>query len=207
MDVRTAYNSWSEVYDSNENKTRDLEAFALKIMLRNISCRNCLEIGCGTGKNTVWLLEKSDAILAVDISDGMLEKAKSKISSSKVEFKKADITRSWDFTNRLFDLVTFSLVLEHVADLDFTFQETHKVTEHGGFVYLGELHPYKQYLGTKARFETEEGKQVVECYNHHISEFISTAEANGFKFFRLQEFFDSDNTVIPRILSLVFQKA
>lgn len=29
MNVKDAYNSWSEIYDTNENKTRDLEAKAL----------------------------------------------------------------------------------------------------------------------------------------------------------------------------------
>jgi hypothetical protein len=46
----------------------------------------------------------------------------------------------------------------------------------------------------------------LECYNHHISEFINAAEVNGFKMQALQEFFDSDNTLVPRILSIVFQK-
>jgi ubiquinone/menaquinone biosynthesis C-methylase UbiE len=137
----------------------------------------------------------------------MLEKAKSKISSARVEFKKADITKSWDFPTASFDLVTFSLVLEHIANLDFIFQETARVIGHGGFVYLGELHPFRQYLGAKAKFETKERLQEVECYNHHISEFTRAAESNGFKIINLQEFFDSDNTITPRILSLVFQKA
>jgi hypothetical protein len=30
MDISNAYNSWSSQYDTNENKTRDLEALALK---------------------------------------------------------------------------------------------------------------------------------------------------------------------------------
>lgn len=30
MEIREAYNKWAEIYDSNRNKTRDLEATALK---------------------------------------------------------------------------------------------------------------------------------------------------------------------------------
>lgn len=60
MSVEGAYNQWSEQYDSNENKTRDLEAIALREMLGKIQFENCLEIGCGTGKNTEWLKTKGD---------------------------------------------------------------------------------------------------------------------------------------------------
>ena len=52
MSVEQAYNNWAEQYDSNENKTRDLEAKALREVLADMIFENCLEIGCGTGKNT-----------------------------------------------------------------------------------------------------------------------------------------------------------
>ncbi len=32
------------------------------------------------------------------------------------------------------------------------------------------------YTGTKARFTTEEGTQIVSCFNHHIFEFIHAAK-------------------------------
>lgn len=52
-DVQQAYNSWAQQYDSNENKTRDLEARSLRETLAPLTFEHCLEIGCGTGKNTV----------------------------------------------------------------------------------------------------------------------------------------------------------
>lgn len=52
MNVETAYNKWAEQYDTNENKTRDLEGVSLRKTLANINFEECLEIGCGTGKNT-----------------------------------------------------------------------------------------------------------------------------------------------------------
>jgi trans-aconitate methyltransferase len=59
MNVRKAYNTWSSQYDTDENKTRDLEAIALRTTLHTIQLRNCLEIGCGTSKNTEWLISKA----------------------------------------------------------------------------------------------------------------------------------------------------
>jgi len=36
MEVQTAYNIWASQYDSNQNKTRDLEALALRTTLNSI---------------------------------------------------------------------------------------------------------------------------------------------------------------------------
>ncbi|MBV4360341.1 class I SAM-dependent methyltransferase [Pinibacter aurantiacus] len=202
-----AYKFWSEQYDSNENKTRDLEAVALREMLAGIAFERCLEIGCGTGKNTTWFVEKADQVTSVDISEEMLAKAKDKIRSAKVNFRQADITAPWNFADGYYDLVSFSLVLEHIQNLDHIFSEAAKVLKNGGYVYVGELHPFKQYSGSKARFETENGTQTVECFNHNVSEFTQTAARHGFSVLSLNEYFDdNDVQTLPRILSIVFKK-
>jgi len=208
MNVKTAYNIWAEQYDTNENKTRDLEGFSLRKTLSNIQFDSCLEIGCGTGKNTEWLISKANKILAVDLSNEMLAKAKTKIQSNNVEFIQADINNEWNFAhNRQFDLVVFSLVLEHIDNLDSVFEKTSKAVNDNGYVYIGELHPFKQYNGTKARFETENGLQIVPCFNHNISDFTTAAKNHGFTLVGLEEFFDNnDRTNIPRILTLLFKK-
>ena len=58
MEIREAYNIWADQYDTNENKTRDLEAIILKKKMSHYSFDQVLEIGCETGKNTEWLLKK-----------------------------------------------------------------------------------------------------------------------------------------------------
>ena len=206
MNPQEAYNSWASQYDTNENKTRDLEAKALREVLSTIPFNSCLEIGCGTGKNTEWLLQKAERLTAVDLSEEMLSKAREKVRSPKVEFVQADINSDWNFTEKKFDLVGFSLVLEHIQNLDHIFEEAFKKLEDRGYLYIGELHPFKQYTGSKARFETGEGVHIVQCYNHHISEFIKSAEKNGLKLVQLREWFDNDDkSSLPRILTLLFQ--
>ncbi len=208
MDTKKAYDIWSKQYDTSSNKTRDLEAKALKFTLADVSFNNCLEIGCGTGKNTEWLITKAKQITAIDFSEEMLAKAKGKIKSDKVKFIQADITHDWNFTNEHYDIIIFSLVLEHIEILDNIFKETAKVLKAGGYIYIGELHPFKQYIGTKARFETDEGIEILTCFNHNISDFIDSAKRNGFNIIDINEFFDNnDRTTVPRILTLLLQKS
>jgi ubiquinone/menaquinone biosynthesis C-methylase UbiE len=207
MDIANAYNSWSAQYDTNDNKTRDLEALSLQKILQGKSFKHCLEVGCGTGKNTAWLLTICDQITAIDLSNGMLDIAKNKIQSNKVNFIEGDITNDWTFANQTYDLVTFSLMLEHIEDLNAVFHKVSKVTAKGSQVYIGELHPFKQYAGSKARFETESGIEVVACFNHHVTDFIQAANASGFQLILIDEQFDDeDRSQIPRILNLLFEK-
>ncbi|TAE70710.1 MAG: class I SAM-dependent methyltransferase [Bacteroidetes bacterium] len=208
MNVIEAYEIWSEQYDTNENKTRDLEAISLNETLTNLSFQNCLEIGCGTGKNTSLLLNKASMVTAIDLSNEMLEIAKNKIKSDNVEFLQADITNEWSFVgNKKYDLITFSLVLEHIENIDNIFQKIDTIILNKGYVYIGELHPFKQYNGSKARFETNEGVQIVTCFTHNISDFTRAAKKYNFEILCINEYFDNNDTKqIPRILTILLKK-
>lgn len=206
MDIKKAYDIWSQQYDNNNNKTRDLEAFALRETLANIHFNFCLEAGCGTGKNTEWLLTKAKQITAVDLSEDMLVKAKEKIKSDNVEFVQADINQKWTFTNRKYDLVCFSLVLEHIENLDMIFKQILSILEQGGYVYIGEIHPFKQYSGSKAKFETEKGIMLLPSFTHNITDFIQPAKQYGLEILDIREYFDDGNKkAMPRVLTMLFR--
>jgi 2-polyprenyl-3-methyl-5-hydroxy-6-metoxy-1,4-benzoquinol methylase len=164
-------------------------------------------MGCGTGKNTSWLVQKGAQITAVDFSEEMLAKARTKIQSEGVQFVQADLTQDWHFINGKYEVVTFSLVLEHIEGLAPVLQKAADALVTGGFVYIGELHPVKQYSGSKARFETAEGTQAVPCYTHHVSDFIHAGKKAGLQLAELREYFDGeDRTTAPRILALLLRK-
>jgi predicted TPR repeat methyltransferase len=208
MSIQQAYNQWAPQYDTNENKTRDLEALALKNTLGDKTFRNALEVGCGTGKNTVWLKTVCEQLTSIDLSEEMLAKAKEKIKDDRVTFIQADLLQPWNFAaGNQYDLIVFSLVLEHIENLAPVFEKLAHLLNEGGIVYVGELHPFKQYAGSKARFETEEGTTVVSCYTHNISDFTSEATRAGFNIVSINEYFDGENREgIPRILVLQFSK-
>ena len=207
MNVKEAYKNWSQQYDSNINKTRDLEAISIRDILSEIKFNNCLEIGCGTGKNTEWLITKGENIVGVDISDEMLSIAKQKVTGKSVSFIKADVTENWDFTSASFDLIVCSLVLEHIENLEIIIMQIAEHLKIGGLLYIGELHPFKQYMGSKAKFETEAGEQIVTGFTHHITDFTEIAKKVGLKLEVIKEYFDDDDrSNPPRILALTFIK-
>ena len=207
MNNSEAYNRWANNYDLVINATRDLEGKAFRQILSTINFDEVLEIGCGTGKNTEWLLAKSKSIIAADFSEGMLAKARGKIDNNKVQFIKTDVREQWQFKNKSFDLISFSLVLEHIENIDFIFEEANRVLKPGGFIYIGELHPFKQYAGSKARFEVEDGIFELECFIHNISDYLNIAKKYQFDCVDLIEWFDDKNAkdIIPRLLTMVFK--
>lgn len=206
MSIEKAYNDWSSQYDSNKNRTRDLDKQVTINSLRNLEFNSVLEIGCGTGKNTEWLHTKASQILAVDFSEEMLAIAKKKISSKNVHFQKADVTKKWDWTSENFDLITCNLILEHIKDLDHIFQQAFSKLRGDGHFFISELHPFKQYKGTKARFNSGDKLIELETFNHHVSEFLNAGKKAGFQLIELKEWFDEDKTDPPRIISLLFNK-
>ncbi|MFD1292582.1 class I SAM-dependent DNA methyltransferase [Lutibacter holmesii] len=207
MSIAAAYNIWANQYDTNKNRTRDLDKISTIETLTKYDFTRVLELGCGTGKNTSWLLEKADEIIGLDFSEEMLLKAKAKINDKRVIFKRADLTENWDVKNNYVDLITASLTLEHIKDLHHIFNQAHLKLKKNGLFFISELHSFKQYAGSKARYETENGTQELEVYVHHISEYLDAAKSNGFKLIEIEEWFDDAvKKELPRLISFVFKK-
>ena len=207
MSIEKAYNIWASQYDTNENRTRDLDKKSTIETLSKYKFENVLELGCGTGKNTKWLLERAKRIIGLDFSQEMLNKAKEKISDERVVFKRADLTEKWEIQNNFADLITCSLTLEHIKNLNHIFNQANLKLKKSGLFFISELHPFKQYSGSKAKYETENGTKELEVYIHHISEYIDDAKNNGLEFVEMKEWFDENaENGIPRLISFVFKK-
>ncbi|MFB0908251.1 MAG: class I SAM-dependent methyltransferase, partial [Spirosomataceae bacterium] len=164
MIIRKAYNIWADQYDTNQNKTRDLDKTVTEEVLKKHRFSNVIELGCGTGKNTEFLLTKAQSVIGIDFSEEMLAKAKTKFENSNVVFQRSDLTIDWNLPNASADLITCSLVLEHIEDLTFVFKQAFQKLKDGGLFFVSELHPFKQYAGSKARFGTKNGTHELETY-------------------------------------------
>ena len=207
MDIQNAYNQWSGTYDSDENLTRDLDQRVTMDLLGNLHFDSVLELGCGTGKNSVFLAKIASVVHAVDFSEGMIQKAKEKVQAENLHFAMMDITRRWDFEDQYFDLVVCNLVLEHIEDLQFVFSEARRVLQSNGYFSINELHPFRQYDGKKARFTRNEATVEVQAFVHHVSDFFGAATENGLALIKLNEYWhEADENKLPRILSLMFER-
>ena len=207
MSIQNAYNEWSETYDVDENLTRDLDQKVTKEALANHHFDSVLELGCGTGKNTVFLAQIGARVQALDFSEGMIEKAREKVKAEHVKFSVADLTQKWPCKDKSYDLIVCNLVLEHIEGLAFIFSEAARVLVQEGRFLINELHPFRQYEGRKARFGSGEGVTEIPAFVHHISEFVNSASNSKLTLITLNEYWhEKDQGKPPRILSLFFEK-
>lgn len=209
MNVDDAYTQWSSTYDSDSNLTRDLDELVTRQVLAGQAYHTILELGCGTGKNTQFLVDIGQRIIALDFSVGMMLQARAKIQRKQVLFGFADFTQPLPCAEACANLAVCNLVLEHISDLDHVFAEVYRTLVNGGKFFVCELHPAKQYKGGKAVF-THAQQQIVEitAFTHHISDFIVSAEKTGFTLRQLREWWHDtdDNTLSPRLISFMFEK-
>ena len=207
MSIQNAYNEWSGTYDADENLTRDLDQKVTRESLANLHFDCILELGCGTGKNTVFIAQIGARVHALDFSEGMIEKAKEKVRAENVRFSVADLTQKWPCEDTSYDLVVCNLVLEHIEDLDFIFSEAARVLVQDGRFLINELHPFRQYEGKTARFGTGEAVTEIPAFVHHMSDFVNSASNSKLTLITLNEYWhEKDQGKLPRILSLFFEK-
>lgn len=207
--IAAAYDQWSGTYDADRNLTRDLDRSVTAEILGSRTFAVTLEAGCGTGKNTTLFAARSDSVLAMDFSRGMLGQAAKRVRADNVLFIQSDVTQRWPCQDAVVDLVSCNLVLEHLHDLGSFFREARRALAPGGLLFLCELHPYRQYQGRQARFATEAGTMLrVEAYTHHASDFTRCASDADLQLERMDEWWHpEDDSRPPRLISFLFHKS
>ena len=209
-EIAGAYDRWAISYDVDENRTRDLDAIVLRRARLGLAGAAVLEIGCGTGKNTVWLAERAASLIAMDMSAGMLERARARVPAG-VSFVRHDLRLAWPVPDESIDVVVGNLVLEHVSDLGFIDAQAARVLRPGGQLWCCELHPERQRRGGQAHFtDRSTGATIhVPAFAHTVSEYVNSGIAAGLLLRELGEWLEADAAIEapPRLLSVSFQKA
>ncbi|MBN1431132.1 MAG: class I SAM-dependent methyltransferase [Anaerolineae bacterium] len=204
--IADAYDRWAETYDADPNPTREMATAVLRQLNWDLSERDVIEIGCGTGHNTEWIAEHARRVIALDFSEAMLQKAKARLHSSHVQFLYHDIRLMWPIAAASVDFVIVMLVLEHIENLKTVFAEAARTLRVGGGLFLCELHPMRQVLGRQAEFRNPEtGKQeCITAYLHDVSEYLNTGLCYGFELVHMGEWRDTNTlrSEMPRLLSL-----
>jgi SAM-dependent methyltransferase len=203
--VRAGYDRWAAGYDGDRNLTRDLDARVTRTALAALRPASILELGCGTGKNTAFLAGFGVPILALDFSAAMLARARAR-GLPGVAFAVADLTEPWPCADASADLIVGNLVLEHIADLGHIFAEAAQCLMPGGTLFVGELHPFRQYLGARANFAHGGGRVAIPAFVHHLSDFTNAAARAGLTLTRLDEWWhdEDDAGKPPRLVSLLW---
>src|SRR2546423_5187088 len=81
-------------------------------------CQNSLDLGCGTGAFARLLATRSERVLALDLSPGMIDVARQRSRNhSNISFEVADVLKM-DFPSREFDCIASINTLHHLPTED-----------------------------------------------------------------------------------------
>lgn len=85
-------------------------------LLPDLSNTRILDLGCGFGAFDRWAIEQgADSVVAIDLSEKMLARARELTSTDKIEFVQGDLSKL-DRFQRNFDLIYSALAFHYMAD-------------------------------------------------------------------------------------------
>jgi len=100
--------------------------------------KKLLDIGCGPGIHLKTYLERGAKGFGIDISSKMIELAKKHCPDA--EFKVGSAYKL-EFEDNSFDIITSSLVLDHLQDFEKAAKEIQRVLKPGGLFIYSAPHP------------------------------------------------------------------
>lgn len=175
-EIVAAYDRWAATYDTDENRTRDLDAQVVQGWLPDLHGRDVFEFGAGTGKNTVVVAAVARSLTSVDVSPGMLTRAQARPGTSSVRFVQLAPDDDWPVAPSSVDVVMTNLVLEHLPAVAAFVERAAGAVRPGGLVLVSELHPERQRRGSRARGADD---VTPPCFLHPIEEYVAAAHDTG----------------------------
>ena len=118
----------------------------------NSGCKRILEIGCGEGRHSLFLTQKTERLIAIDVDEDRLAEAKRTVKG--VDFRVGS-GESLNFPEGFFDLVFFGFSLQH-QDGSVALSEASRVLVPGGKILIIEPTMESEYTKLVSVFQKEE---------------------------------------------------
>jgi ubiquinone/menaquinone biosynthesis C-methylase UbiE len=179
MDVADGYAAWSSVYDTGGNPLISAEEPVVQALIDRLPAGRALDAACGTGRHTQYLHSRGHQVAAIDMTPGMLGKARVKVPEAR--FALSSLTEL-PFAAASFDLAVCSLALEHTPDLASPISELARVVRPGGATIISDFHPMNRLFNGGAFFRSDDGRMgIVRSYFHDHAAYVSAFVAAGFE--------------------------
>lgn len=99
------------------------------LSLANFCNKRILDMGCGTGVNTMDFYRKSKKTVGIDISAWAVEKAKTKFKDIKFYVRDSEKT---GFPDNYFDIIVNTGLIQYLKNPELTADEMHRILKPGG---------------------------------------------------------------------------
>ena len=105
----------------------------------------CVDLGSGRGTDVLRMAEsvgETGFVYGIDISDGMLEKARlnaEKFGVANVQFVQSELEKL-DLPDKVADLVISNCTLNHAGDKQAVWNEIHRILKKGGRFVISDIY-------------------------------------------------------------------
>ena len=186
VDARTGYGAWAPTYEGTVQDAMDVELLDALTEL-DVAGATVADLGCGSGRTGAWLAAHGAAAIdGADVTPEMLEMARARgVFRALVEADVADT----GLPGGSYDVVTTSLVDEHLADLRPLYAEAARLLRPGGTYAIVGFHPhFIMASGMPTHFDDADGEPVaIVTHVHQLSDQVAAAHAAGFRLAELRE--------------------
>ena len=187
--AQAGYDRWAELYDGEDNPLVMLEERNIGPLVGEVAGLALADIGCGTGRHALRWAAAGARVTAVDFSEAMLRRARTKPGAEAVTFVHHDLAEPFPLESAAFDRVCCCLVLDHIAGLDGFFLELRRLCRPGGYVIISVMHPAMSLRGVQARFiDPGSGRRISPAsHAHQMSDYLMAAERAGLRLEHVSE--------------------
>src|SRR5687768_16042275 len=109
--TRTGYVRWAAVYERDGNPLQGLEGPHVRALAGDVRGLKVLDLGCGTGRHSLWRAAARAELTTADYSYGMLAEARKKPGAHAVTLVVHHLPKPLPFADATFALVVSGLVL------------------------------------------------------------------------------------------------
>jgi len=183
----TGYDLWAPSYDDGDPSTWLDEPFLLEQLRPFPGCR-ILDLGCGTGRYLRRLKPGLYRVTALDLSRGMLTRARQDTDSRADMWWLQSSATSLPFQPDSFDRVMSGLVIDHVTALERFFRQIAEVLASNGRAVVAGVHPDMQRLtGADIDVTTDDGGARIRGHVHEVANIVAAAEQAGLRIDAVEE--------------------
>ena len=182
QDPRAGYRTWASTYDEGLNPLIDVEEPALLAVLDHIEPGVAADVGCGTGRVLAMLEERGHTVTGIDQSPEMLTLAALRVPTAALVSATLAGSGSVTLEPGSMDLVTCTLTLAHLPNLDEPVAELARLLRRGGRLVLSDAHPLAVLFDLQAIFSHEDGcSSWVRNHVHLHGDYLRAFESAGLR--------------------------
>tara|TARA_Y100000034_G_scaffold88576_1_gene106338 strand:- start:3532 stop:4221 length:690 start_codon:yes stop_codon:yes gene_type:complete len=206
ISVKKAYKIWSKNYDMVCNTAILCEGNKPINSLGKLKGKKILDLGCGTGRNSIKIARKGAKVIGIDFSKDMLKIAKNKAEKLNldIKFDEQNFLKKIKFKSKTFDGIICNLVFGHIKNTLPIIKEMKRVLKNNGIIVITDIHPFAWFLPLGKEYHNffipPKLKIKSHGYKHYVFEMYKQFMKTELNLLDIEEF------IVNKKLETIFKK-